>query len=188
MNLRLPSSVSMTTASPRGASERVRALRRHLRACLAVATVAALIPASALAGDRLSRLFDRKPSNIAAPESSPESVKEPVGSVMRWSSVPRSARDAAKKLAAAKDASVTRCVAFEDDEKVSYEIHATHHLGLFKKDDFVLASVSESRGAAETRRQEQTLRYRLKHLGEDRRKLVNANPKPTRGVIYGKSN
>lgn len=165
----------------------MRGLRRQLRAGLAAAAVAGLIPTSALAGDRLSRLFDRKPPNITAPESSPESSKGPTGSSMRWSSVPRPARDAAKKLAAAKDASVTRCVAFEDDETVSYEIHAAHHLGLFKKDDFVLTSVSESRGAAETRRKEQSLRYRLKHLRDDKRKPLNANPNPTRGVIYGKS-
>lgn len=161
-----------------------------VRAGLAIAAVAWLIAGQAHAGearDRLSRLFNRKPPNITVPENPPDSAKRPAGSSMRWSSVPRPARDAAKTLAAAKDASVTRCVAFEDDETVSYEIHATHHLGLFKKDDFVLTSVSESRNAAEIRRREQTLSYRLKHLRDDRRKPLNANPNPTRGVVYGPS-
>ena len=197
MNLRLPSSVlprKTRSHAPRGNAVsdaprrlRVRELRRLLRTSLAAAAVAGLIPGSAPAGDRLAKLFDRKPANITAPESPPESAKGPAGSTMRWSSVPRPARDAAKKLAAAKDASVTRCVAIEGDDMVSYEIHAAHHLGLFKKDDFVLTSVSESRGAAETRKREQTLSYRLKHLRDNKRKPLNANPDPTRGVVYGTS-
>ncbi len=197
MNLRLPCSVlprktrshalrgNAVSDAPRRL--RVRGLERLLRTSLAAAVVAWLIPTSAQAGDRLAKLFNRKPPNITAPEGSPESAKGPVGSTMRWSSVPRPARDAAKKLAAAKDASVTRCVAFENDEMVSYEIHAAHHLGLFKRDDFVLTSVNESRGAAETRRTEQTLRYRLKHLRDNKRKPLNTNPDPTRGVVYGTS-
>ena len=164
---------------------------RPIRAGLAMTAITWLIAGQAQAGearDRLAKLFDRKPPNITAPEGPPESAKKPAGSTLRWSSVPRPARDAAKKLAAAKDASVTRCVSFENDEMVSYEIHAAHHLGLFKRDDFVLTSVNESRSAAETRRKEQTLRYRLKHLRDDTRKPFNANPNPTRGVIYGQSN
>jgi hypothetical protein len=162
----------------------LQALRRRLSVGLAAAALAGSIPATTHAGDGLSRLFDRKPVDT---ESAAEVKSGPISSSMRWWSIPRPARTAARKLAATSDASVTRCMSFENDDTVSYEIHASHRLGLFKRDDFVLTSVSEPRSAAEQRRREQTLRYRLSHIGDNAKKPLNANPNPTRGVLYGKS-
>ena len=159
-------------------------LRRRVCSSFAALVLAGFLPATTHAGDGLSRLFNRKAASPINADEKPG----PVASTMNWRSIPRPARDAAKKLAATKDASVTRCVAIEGDDMISYEIHASHHLGPFKKDDFVLASVSEPATAAEARRKEQTLSYRLRHLGRARRKGLSANPDPASGTVYGKVN
>jgi hypothetical protein len=162
----------------------VRAAQRLTRAGLAVVALCSAMPVMAHAGegfDRLSAFFKREPA------AAPEPHSGPVASQMNWWAVPRSARSAARKLAASKDASVTRCVAFEKDDVISYEIHAAHRLGLFKKDDFVLTSVSEPKSAAETRKKEQSFRYRVAKLRRAGRQASNTNPDPTSGVVYGKS-
>ena len=85
---------------------------------------------------------------------------------MAWRSIPPSAREAATNLAKSRDSSVSRCVAIENDQMVTYEIHASHRAGLFQRTDFVLTSVSEPKSVAEKRREEQTLRRRLARLRE----------------------
>lgn len=137
-------------------------------AAFAAAVIAGLAP-STDAGDRLPRLsslINRKAVDV------PETKPAENDSVMNWWSVPRPARVAAKKLAKSQDASVTRCVAIEREDKVAYEIHASHNLGLFKKDDFVLTSVSEPKATAEKRKEEQTLKGRVRRLREGAKTAV----------------
>ena len=127
-------------------------------AILALSSVAWLATAhSACLGgeglDRVAKLLGREPAN---PPTN--------ASTMPWRSIPRPAREAARGLAKSKDASVSRCVAIEKDDTVTYEIHASRRTGLFRRTDFVLTSVSEPKSVAEKRREEQTLRRRVARL------------------------
>ena len=147
--------------------------KRRVARVAIMAAIAGLVPAAARAGEgltRLSTLLGRKPATAA--EAKPRESH----SAMNWWSIPRPARVAAKKLAKSQDASVTRCVAIDQDDKVSYEIHASHHLGLFKRDDFVLTGVSEPKAVAEKRREEQTLRRRMERLRDAGASAVKGKP------------
>lgn len=123
---------------------------------VAIAAVA-LAPAQVGAGEG----FKRFSSMLKGESSASEPAEEPSGPIetqMKWWSIPRTARVAAKKLAADQDASITRCVAIEEGDKVTYEIHASHRLGLFRRDDFVLTGVTEPKVAAEKREEERGLK------------------------------
>jgi len=156
--------------------------RKHRTKTLGRAAIAAaamsmawLAPSAAPAGEwfpRASALLARKPSE--------EAKTGELKSAMNWWSIPRPARVAAKKLAKEKDATVTRCVAIEQGDKVAYEIHASHKLGLFKRDDFVLTGVTEPLETAEKRREEQTLRRRFERLREKGTTLVKGKPESDR--------
>lgn len=138
-----------------------RLARGRVRVALAVAALSWVLPAPAHAGEGLAGLsthLGRKP--VAADDAK----SAPPASSLRWWSIPRPARVAARNLAAAQDAAVTRCVAVEHDDVISYEIHAARRLGLFKKSEFLLTSVSEPKAVAQKRREEQGLRGRLGSL------------------------
>ncbi len=134
---------------------------RMIRAGLAAAIIFGGAAPSATAGERLARLssvFSRGNGVSNEPKI------RPLSSTMNWWSIPRPAREAARKLAANQDASVTRCVANEHGDQVTYEIFAARRIGPFKKSEFVLTSVTEPKTVAQRREQEQTPKARMSRM------------------------
>ncbi|MDB5352660.1 MAG: hypothetical protein JWN86_3907 [Planctomycetota bacterium] len=157
--------------------------RRLIRVGLAAAVLGS--PATVHAGEglaKLSTLLGRKPAAAA------EAKSGAVSSQINWWSIPRPARVAAKDLAAKQDATVSRCVAVEHDDRTSYEIHASRRLGLFKRSDFILTTVSEPSEVAEQRRQQQSLRGRLKRLRDAATKEPTSTGKSRSDFISPVSN
>lgn len=121
--------------------------------------IAASITGMTRADDGEDSPKDSKPSENqpATPGVEPSiSIVRPVS----WWSIPRPARNAVKDLAKSRDASVTRCVAIESANSVTYEFHGSKRLGLFRKTDFVLTSTTEPIAMAKKRQDEQTLKRR----------------------------
>lgn len=81
-----------------------------------------------------------------------------------WWSIPRSARDAVKSLAATRDASVTRCTVTESGNTMTYDFHAARRKGLFRKKEFVLTSATEPTSVAKKRQEEQSLKRRFERF------------------------
>lgn len=135
-------------------------LRRSLSLGLTLAAIVIACCPTGRADDRdgfgrFPRLFGRKD------EPTEEKKTGALISTVNWWSVPKTARTAAKKLAANQDASVSRCVAVDQGDMVSFEIHASRRTGLFKRTDFVLTRVSEPKTTVERRKEEQTLKKRM---------------------------
>ncbi len=136
-----------------------RSTLRNVGFALVLAAILGMIPETVDAGENFAR-------EAEAPAVTSNVRAGLLNSQVNWWSIPRSARVAAKNLAATQDATVTRCVAVDHNESVSYEIHAARRLGFLKKQDFVLTSISEPKAVADKRREEQTLRRRLARLRE----------------------
>ena len=161
--------------------------RSRVLAGLAMATLSCMIPAPARAGeglDRISALFARKPE---AKKESRDAAPSPVPSRVNWWSIPRPARDAAKELAASKKAAVTRCTATEQEGQVMYRFYASRRTGLIQKTEFLLTSVSEPQAVAQQRRDQQTLRYRLEHLGDSRKPKTSSTTRNPNGYVLPES-
>lgn len=125
-------------------------------AALAALTLAALqATGPARAGDG--------PGPPPAPESA-AALPDPDASPLRWWSVPRRARSTLRRMAAAQDASVSRCLLIERDGQVTYEVHAARRRGLLRKEEFVLTRFTEPEAEASARREARSLRGRLGRL------------------------
>ena len=138
-----------------------RQIARAARRVVLGALAAVAISSTANAGERLARLGSLLGRESVEAEAPDDAKAAPLSSTLNWWSIPKSARVAAKTLAAAKDATVTRCVAVTEGDVVTYEIHASRRVGPFRREDFRLTSVSEPAAVAEKRRQEQTLERRM---------------------------
>ena len=147
--------------------------RLNLSQSFALVLVAlAAISGVVLADDRSSNhaTLSFSDSSTAPEKTTPRSH----GSWVNWWSIPEPARIAVKKLAASRDASVTRCTSVESDDKITYEFHASRRQGLFRKTDFVLTTVSEPTSVAKKRQEDATLKKRLERL----RAAISPRPKP----------
>lgn len=151
--------------------------RRWLSTGLALAALGG----AARAGADGWTTFGATPSASVA--AKPGVVSKPV----RWWSIPRTARTAAKNLAASRDASVSRCVAIEQDDQILYEFHASRRLGFLKKQDFVLTSISEPKTVSEKRKEQQSLKGRLARLREPSQPQVPARISNPNGYVVPES-